>query len=693
MKKKRLALFLAMCFCFSMSSSSMAKTGAIVLALSGGGTKGLAHVGVLKALKAEGIPIAGIVGTSMGAIIGGLSAAGYSPQELEDVLEKVDIGGIILGNGENRNSEPKNREISPLMPKLELNAHGQVIGPKGPLSGATALNLFQKLTSRVSVVQFNELPIPFAAVATDLETGEKVVLRHGSLASAMRASMSIPGLFEPWPIEGRLLVDGGLVSNMPVTTAKEMFPDYPIVAVNVCSDLRKSDEMKTMVDVIDQTITILTSQNVDREESKADVIIKPKVGNMATLGNVEIRDMVRLGVVAAEDKMAAIKSLAVRAPSAPEHRPTILRLVRRISVEGVPEDFADNIKGKFSDWIGRPVHPEDIVSAAEWIRSREDVKTVDYQLVEKIDGVDVLLKIQRQPAYRIALDGHATNLSGGSWIGIRSRMMDLAYDGDYLNVDAILGDDWAAKADYHFAVDKGSYEMGLRAGRVSMKPRGKWDMLSLSIGRTFGTDGSSLTIGALGSKMEGSGQTVEAWGPIVKWYSSGIKGQDAPEDESYLSFGAWYPSEGEEMLFRIEGGVDKPLSSRWRGYLKAGLMEGNSDGRYIGQGAYLGAREELYSLADRPILGERFAWWRLGFRRRLGESGDSLWEGELFGGQGYVWDNGGDLFDEPWEVGVALTVPSRLLKARFLAIYDDDNDWTFGFSIGDPMWTLRYPFP
>jgi NTE family protein len=147
------------------------------------------------------------------------------------------------------------------------------------------------------------------------------------------------------------------------------------------------------------------------------------------------------------------------------------------------------------------------------------------------------------------------------------------------------------------------------------------------------------------------------------------------------------------MLFRIEGGVDKPLSSRWRGYLKAGLMEGNSDGRYIGQGAYLGAREELYSLADRPILGERFAWWRLGFRRRLGESGDSPWEGELFGGQGYVWDNGGELFDEPWEVGVALTVPSRLLKARFLAIYDDDNDWTFGFSIGDPMWTLRYPFP
>jgi len=215
--------------------------GGVVLVLSGGGARGLAHIGVLEILEEQGIPIAGIVGTSMGSIIGGLAASGYAPGELRRVVEDLDLTNLLSERTNpifvplpSDNLTPRNK-----IPWVMLNQAGEVIGPLGGLSGVKLLERFAQLASRVQVVRFDELPIPFAAVATDLETGEKVVLRAGSLASAMRASMAIPGLFEPWPMGDRLLVDGGLVSNLPVETAKELFPGYPVIAVAASGQLRK----------------------------------------------------------------------------------------------------------------------------------------------------------------------------------------------------------------------------------------------------------------------------------------------------------------------------------------------------------------------------------------------------------------------------------------------------------------------
>ena len=140
------------------------------------------------------------------------------------------------------------------------------------------LEKFQEWTSRSPVFDFSDLPIPFAAVATDLVTGEAVVLRRGSLASAMRASMAIPGLFTPWTIDGRLLVDGGLVSNSPVLIAKEIFGDIPIIVVDVTGRGKAREDIRTVVDVVDQMISIMTQRNVMEELKYADLVITPGSG-------------------------------------------------------------------------------------------------------------------------------------------------------------------------------------------------------------------------------------------------------------------------------------------------------------------------------------------------------------------------------------------------------------------------------
>ncbi|GAB1426577.1 hypothetical protein MASR2M17_00030 [Aminivibrio sp.] len=245
------------------------------MVLSGGGTRGLAHIGVLEALQEENMPIAGIVGASMGAIIGGLAASGYTTQEIREVITTLDLTNLL--------SEKTNPIFVPLsqesanprskIPWVVMNKAGDVIGPLGGMSGVKLLEKFAQLASRTQIVRFDELAIPFAAVATDLETGEKVVLRTGSLASAMRASMAIPVLFDPWPVGGRLLVDGGLVSNLPVDTAKEIFPGYPVIAVDVTGTLKSRKDIKSVVDVLDQSLTIFTRRNVENEILKADLVI------------------------------------------------------------------------------------------------------------------------------------------------------------------------------------------------------------------------------------------------------------------------------------------------------------------------------------------------------------------------------------------------------------------------------------
>ena len=207
----------------------------IGLALSGGGARGIAHIGVLKVLEEMRIPISCVTGTSMGAIVGATFAAGTPPGKMEEVVLAANWDEIFRDRPP-REEIAVRRKIDDyktlFAPEYGVKDGGLSL-PKGVIAGVSIESFFRNLsTPAFGVTDFNKLPIPFRAMATDIETGDAVVLSHGSLAQAMRASMSVPGAIAPIEIDGRLLVDGGIANNLPIDEARKLCGDV-IIAVNI----------------------------------------------------------------------------------------------------------------------------------------------------------------------------------------------------------------------------------------------------------------------------------------------------------------------------------------------------------------------------------------------------------------------------------------------------------------------------
>ena len=431
--------------------------GGVVLALSGGGTRGLAHIGVLEVLEEQGIPIAGIVGTSMGSIIGGLAASGYSPAELREVIATLDLTNL-LSEKTNPIFVPQTREqVTPRskVPWVAIDSSGDVVRPLGGMYGVKLLERFAQLASRSQIVRFDELSIPFAAVATDLETGEKVVLRTGSLASAMRASMAIPALFDPWPVGEKLLVDGGLVSNLPVETAKDLFPGYPVIAVDVSGILKKKKDIHSLVDVMDQSLTIFTRRNVENEIMKADLVISPPVGGVPIFDLTNASRLIQAGRQATLERMAVIRNLADNAPPVAQRESlSINALVASIKVEGATPELEERIKKQYRSWIGRPLSNLNMVRASGTIAEQEDVLAVDYRFEEAGENLDVIFVVQRKPELEINFGGYTTNLHPHRWVYIHGVRRDLFNDGDSLRFNVKVGSQWGVVARYLTSPEK-----------------------------------------------------------------------------------------------------------------------------------------------------------------------------------------------------------------------------------------------
>ena len=258
----------------------------IGLVLSGGGAPGVAHVGVLKALEELRIPIDCIAGTSVGAIVGGLYASGMSPEQMEDWLHNADWH-YLLSDSTPRESESfrgKQRDFD-----LNQNIAYSVTRKadlKLPAGLTTARNLMANLRELTIPVRqihdFDRLPIPFRAVATDVETGELVALRKGDLIASVRASMAVPGLFTPQRIDGRLLVDGGITGNLPIQTAQEMGADA-IIAVDVGGRLSKESDLDSAGAMTNQMFSIFVKNQTRAQIARlgpGDAYMQLKVENV-----------------------------------------------------------------------------------------------------------------------------------------------------------------------------------------------------------------------------------------------------------------------------------------------------------------------------------------------------------------------------------------------------------------------------
>lgn len=275
----------------------------IGLVLGGGGARGAAHIGVLRELENLRVPIHAIAGTSMGAIVGGLYASGMTPAELEDLITSLDWKDSFQDTIRREHMLFRRKQDDEDFPmRIEVGLRdGRLVLPEGLISGQKLSWILRERTLHVSdVSDFDELPTPFRAVASDIETGEAYVMSRGDLVLAMRASMSAPGIFSPVHVDGRKLVDGGLTGNVPVGAIRDMDVDI-IIAVDVEFPLYEPEQLDSALAITAQMLTILIRKQTQRQVeslAESDILIRPELGVFGSTEFENIAETVEPGAEA-----------------------------------------------------------------------------------------------------------------------------------------------------------------------------------------------------------------------------------------------------------------------------------------------------------------------------------------------------------------------------------------------------------
>lgn len=282
------------------------------LALSGGGAKGLAHIGVLEMLEAAGVHVDIVTGTSMGAVVGGLYSVGLSPDSIRSIVAGVDWS-VVLGDRIERRRRFLHQRRLDERTVLALPVEGGSIGlPAGATVGSNLIRLAEVTTwPAASVRSFDQLPRSFAAVATDIETGEAVTMTGGVLSEVIRASVGIPGAVEPIDLDGRLLVDGAVVRNLPASDAVELGADV-VICSDVSDELSTRDDLGSLVDVLDQVLTLGMRPSMVFQRELCDVLIRPQVEGISGFAYDRFADWIERGRSAASDHATEFQDIARR---------------------------------------------------------------------------------------------------------------------------------------------------------------------------------------------------------------------------------------------------------------------------------------------------------------------------------------------------------------------------------------------
>jgi len=379
------------------ASSSRPRVG---LVLGGGGARGAAHIGVLKELERLQIPIDTIVGTSMGAVVGGLYATGMSAADLEDLVGSLDWAAALSDKPDRKDLSFRRKQDDSQIPiDLELGVRGtELVLPKGAIQGQKLDLLLRELTLGVSQIKnFDDLPIPFRAIASDIERGDIWVMDSGDLAQSIRASMSVPGAFAPVRIDDRLLVDGGLVGNLGVDVMQAMGVDV-IIAVDVEFPLYGPDELDSALTISEQMLTILIRKDTLRQIERLgdrDILIRPGLGTFASTNFDDILDTIGPGEAAARDQAAKLEALALDRATWDTYRAKRSRAgppASRLAFVRVIHDgklAPEVLTSKLSVEAGDPIDHAVLADNAARLYGLGVYEKVSYELVEEGSGLGV----------------------------------------------------------------------------------------------------------------------------------------------------------------------------------------------------------------------------------------------------------------------------------------------------------------
>ena len=376
------------------SSAARQQRPRVGVVLGGGGARGAAHIGVLKELERQRIPIDVIAGTSMGAIIGGLYASGMSVTELEELIDSLNWAKVLSNQPSREDLNFRRKQDDAQFPiDIEIGVRGSdLVLPQGVIQGQKLDLLLRDLTLHVSDVEdFDELPIPFRAVASDIERGEAYVMGKGDLAQAIRASMSVPGAIAPVTIDDRLLVDGGLIGNLPVDVMQAMGVDV-IIAVDVEFPLYRRDELDSALEISEQVLTILirkeTLRQIDRL-GESDVLIRPELGVFASTDFGNISQTIAPGEEATRAQAEKLQDIALDAASFEAYqarRTAVPKEDRELAFVRVVHDGkleADVLESRLTVAKGDPIDAEELAENADRLYGLQLYEHVGYTLIEE----------------------------------------------------------------------------------------------------------------------------------------------------------------------------------------------------------------------------------------------------------------------------------------------------------------------
>ncbi|CAM3883030.1 patatin-like phospholipase family protein [Aeromonas bestiarum] len=399
-------LFLVLLACLPFMAAAQSDRPRIALVLSGGGAKGAAHIGILKVLEEKRIPVDIIVGTSMGSYVAGMYAMGLSAEEVERTTLAIDWNkGYQDKVGRDELSLRKKQQSEKYQLRTDIGINGDSVQfPDGFFQGQSMASLLRHATSNLPAQKsFDDLPIPYRAVATDMETVTPFVLDSGSLAKAMQASMSIPGALKPVEWEGHILADGGTVNNMPVDVAKAMGADV-VIAVDISAKLRTRESLKSGLAMIDQLTTYMTQVGTDKQKAllgPKDILLTPEFGGMGIADFALMPEGIKRGETVANRASAQLDGLSLSPAAYTAYRNQ--KLSRRAERSGQPAYYIDKVeilnKSRLSDETVRAmlkVRPdkvqtnESLEAGIRRLYALESFDRITYE-VEEREGENVLV--------------------------------------------------------------------------------------------------------------------------------------------------------------------------------------------------------------------------------------------------------------------------------------------------------------
>jgi len=454
--KRSLLLFLIVFPFLTFGQEYQPKVG---LVLSGGGAKGFAHIGVLKEIEKAGLQIDYIGGTSMGAIVGGLYAAGYSANQIEEIIVKTDFLALL--------QDKNHRKTHPFFEKeygekhfITLPVSEAKIGlPQAVSKGQNVLNLFSYLLAPIyKIDDFSKLSIPFFCIATDVETGDEILLEAGSLPLALRASGSFPTLLTPVEVGGKLLIDGGVSNNFPVDVMKQKGVDL-IIGVDVQGRLNKRKDLKSAIDILNQVVNYKMYKKAATQMSSIDVYIHPETFNYSIIDFQEGVKILNKGEEAAAKKKEIFARIAAKQLNKKEKIPIEIVdrkfFLNKIEVSGNYKYTHAYILGKLNIKEGDSLSHKIITNKIPYLSATNNFDRVDYRVVRGENKNTLILTVKESNQRANVKLGIHYDYLYKSGVLVNYNHKKLFNKNDVFSLDLILGDN--LRYDLIYFVDNGFY--------------------------------------------------------------------------------------------------------------------------------------------------------------------------------------------------------------------------------------------